>query len=553
VNQNRQDDAFKIIADFVAENPSNTKMKLMYVSLVGKQDASQALGIIDTYISSAPNEYKLYFAKAELLLNSGELEKGKATLKEIIKLDSIGNDGLKAESALAKVSYSNGEVSNAKTILENLLTRAPEYEDSLLLRAEIQIHEQLIDAAVTDLRVVLRNNPDSDKALVMLAQAYLNSGSTELADDNFRQALTVNPGNSLAALKVADRLLKSNQLDRTEEILQAALKNKPNDPALLQALTQVKILQKDWYGSRNTVKDLIANDYDPAVASFFEGRISQEQGLYEEAIEAYKLALTKRPNFQRAMQRLAECYLKVGNKAGLITYLQNFSSEYPAQRISLLTLSDVYVSDKEWEKAISIINNQLKTDKNWAMGFATLSEVYLAQKQPDLAINTLKLGLDAIPNNLLLQLKLASLYENLSFFEQAVAEYKTVLNREPKNLFAINNLATLYTDRFSSPENLAMALDLAKNLRTSSQPYFLDTYAWVNVQLEKYEEAESVLKRVISIAPDVPVFNYHMAELYYRKGDTSEAEKYARITYRLAEEQRDTSMMKSASGVLEKL
>lgn len=537
--QDRYEDAKQILQQFVEAHPDDKQTKLLLVSLIKTQEPKQAIALLDTFIEQEPESFDLRFAKIQLQMSAGNAETALAGLNEIVNLDPEGNSGRKAQVILASLDLQKGELESAQEKLTQVLAIAPEDEEALLLQARINLINKDVDSAVTNLRVALRSNPESDKAMVLLAQAYMSSGSSELADDNFRQALTVNPGNTIAALSVANSLMKTNDLDRTEEVLTKALKQTENKEALLQALAQVKLLKKDWQGTETIVDTLRVDKQDTALTHFLSARIAQGQNRYDEAIEEYKSALTLQPNLPRAMQGLTFSYLQLEKKQGLLDYLTTFLESNPSQLSVYVLISNVYAQDKLWDKSVVILEKGLSAEPKWQVGYSALASMYFAQNLPKQAINTYQRGLDKNPDSLLLSLQLASAYEQVVEFEQAKEVYEQVLQNNPDVEPAINNLASLLTDQFQSEANLKKAAELAERFKSSTEPYYLDTYAWVNVKLGNLDKAQSVLERVVSLSPDEAVFNYHLGALYNKQGNNVEAEQYLTTSKRLASEQGD--------------
>ncbi len=548
--QGRYDDAKAILEQFVAANPEDKQTKLLLISLVKTQEPGKAIALLDSYIEDEPDNFDLRFAKVQLQLGNENSEDALAQLNEIVTLDPEGNAGRKALVTLAGFELQNGEVESAKTKIDRVLLAAPEDGQALLLRARINLLNNDIDSAVTNLRVVLRNEPESDQAMVLLAQAYMASGSTELAEDNFRQALTVNPGNTVAALSVANSLMRANELDRTEEVLQEALKQAENKEPVLQALAQVKLLKKDWQGTETIVDTLRTDKQDTALTHFLDARIAQGQESYEVAIESYKAALAMQANMPRAMQGLAFSYLQLDKKQELITYLNSFSELNPEILSVYAILSELYARDDLWEQAVASLERGISTEAKWQAGYSALASLYFAQKLPEQAISTYQRGLEQNPENVVLSLQLASAYEQTKNFEQAKSVYEQVLQVNPDVEPAINNLASLLTDQFRSEENLRQAAEIAERFKESTEPYYLDTYAWVNVQLGNFEKAQAVLERVVSLSPNVAVFNYHLGVLYNKQGNIVEAEQYLTTAKRLASEQGDTYTATKAAELL---
>lgn len=548
--QNRYDDAKKVLSDFIASHPKDAQTKLLLVSLLKIKEPQQAIALLDTYIEQDKTNYDLRLSKVQLLLASQQVDLAIADLKELAKLDPEGNSGRNAQVLLAGIDFQKGDIKAASEILNTVLAAAPEDESALLLKARIDIINKDIDTAVTGLRIVLRNNPDSDQALVLLAQAYMNSGSVELADNSFRQALTVNPGNTVAALSVANSLMKSSDLNRTEEVLVNALKQDPKNESILQALAQVKILKKDWLGTETVVNSIKVNGEETALTYYLTAQIAQGRGDLDIAADAYKSALTLNPDMTRALQGLVSSYMQQEQPAKAVAYLTEFIEKHPKSGAAYALLSNVYTHSKSWDKAIATLEDGLNVEPKWMGGYSGLASVYYAQNMPDKALNVYQRGLEKNPDNVFLSLQLASAYERKDDFEKAKSIYEAVLAKDDSIEAAANNLASLLTDQFPTEANLQKALKLSERFSDATEPYYLDTYAWVNVQVGELEKARTILERVVALTPNVAVFNYHLGALYQKQGDKLAAEKYLTIAKDLAEQQKDTVTVAKVNELL---
>ncbi|PHS26828.1 MAG: hypothetical protein COA83_02075 [Methylophaga sp.] len=548
--QNRYPDAKKVLEQYVADHEDDKEAKLLLVALVKTKNPEQAITLLESYIEQDKENYGLYFAKAKLLLDLGRSDGVIAGLEEIASLDADGNDGRRAKMMLAGYDFKQGNVESAQQKVTDVLAVAPEDEAALLLKARIELINKNVDAAVTDLRLILRNNPESDQALVLLAQAYMNTGSTELADDNFRQALIVNPGNTVAALFVANKLMKERDLDRTEEVLTKALATATNKEPLLQALAQVKILKKDWQGTQSVVDSLRVDREDTALTLYLDGQIAQGRENYKDAIEAYKAALVKSPSLMRALQGLGFSYLQLDQKPQLLQYLNAFIEKNPEQIASYGVLANMYSQDKEWDKAIATLNKGLVAEPKWQGGYSALAAVYFSQDNYENAMATYQRGIDNTTNNTLFRLQMASASEQHGDYDKAKLIYEDILAKNPDVEPAINNLASLLTDQFQSEENLQKAKELSARFSSATEPFYLDTYAWTMVLLGEYDKAQTVLERVVSLSPDVAVFNYHLGALYLKQDNKLEAEKYLNIAKSLAEQQNDTAISEKVAELL---
>ena len=95
-------------------------------------------------------------------------------------------------------------------------------------------------------------------------------------------------------------------------------------------------------------------------------------------------------------------------------------------------------------------------------------------------------------------------------------------------------------------------MKLVERFKMYDQPYFLDTYAWAQFKSGRVNEALTILQSVIVSAPSVPVFRYHLAQVYQAQGNVSNAVSELRQTIELAKVT-DFDQLSSAAALLKKL
>lgn len=551
--QDRYDEAKVVLEQFIEAQPDDRDAKLMLVSLVQTREPEQAIALLDQYAAADQDDFDLLFAKIKLQLESGETEQALKGLKLVAQKDPEGNSGRKAEMVLANYEFRQGKLDAAKIKLNHVLSTAPEDEAALILKSKINILDNNFDAAVTNLRVVLRNNLESDEAMVLLGQAYLKNDSAELAEDHFRQALSVNPGNRTAAIFVVDNLMRSDNIDRAESVLLAALKENPTDDRLLQVLANVKIQKQDWTGVEQISKTLRKKGNKLAVTSFLDAQILQAQKQYALAIEKYKVALAAEPGMLQALQGIAYNYQALGDRPALKSYLNDLIKQDSKYLAAHTLLAELYTGEQAWDEVITIVEQGLVESTQWRQGYLMMAFAHQRMGNKAASIATYEKGLLALPEDNVLALRLASLYEGDMQFDKAKRLYEATLERAPGMQVAINNLASLLTDQFGSEENFQKALKISEVLADSSEPYYLDTYAWVNVQLGHLDKAQVILERVVDKSPEVAVFNYHLGALYHQKADKDLAEKYLKQAMALAEQQNDDALVLKVGKLLSTL
>jgi len=521
----QQDKALSNLQTLIDKNPGKLQPKLVLIDYQMKNNPEQAQKTLETYLQQYPEEAGLYFRLAALQLKQNKIADGKQTLQKIVELKPDSKESLNAKTKLAKLAIQENDMDSALKLLKEVLAKDSRHQEGLLLQARLDLQRNLVDDAISNLRIALRDYSGSDEAMVLLGQAYVKKNSPELAEENFRKALEVNPANFEALLPVVGSLIKNQESARAEELLTKALAVKPDHPGALQALAQVRLMQKDWSGTQK-VADMIATKPKGAgFAKFLGGKISEAQGLCKEAIGQYKEALANAPDLYDALSGMANCYENLKQRDAMFAYLKEYSAAHPDNAYPWLLKSQLLARDKHPDEAIKLIDEAIsKWPKNTDF-YEAAATIYQDIKETDKAVAILNKGLEANPEQARLSILLATIYEQTGSFDKALATYDNLVAKNPNLDIAANNLVSLLLDHFSGKENNERALTIAKRFENSEQPYYLDTYGWALFNASRFEEALQIFKKVIQKAPDVPVFKYHLANAYHKTNNKSEAIK----------------------------
>jgi tetratricopeptide (TPR) repeat protein len=131
-----------------------------------------------------------------------------------------------------------------------------------------------------------------------------------------------------------------------------------------------------------------------------------------------------------------------------------------------------------------------------------------------------------------------------------MAVYEAVLKQNPRSDVAANNLAALLSEAKGNRANLDRALLLAKRFENASNPWCVDTLGWVYFQLGENERALPLFQKVVTMAPKVPEFQYHLGMALYKQGDKKSAKTHLQLA---VDAKVDFSGIEEANGTLAKL
>lgn len=521
VNSGQDDKAIATLQATIDAHPADMQPKLVLIDYQIQKKPEIVEKTIADFLSKYPEEPELYFRMAAVNLKNNKTDEAKQAFNKVIELKPDSKESLKAKILLARLAIQENDATTAQELVQSVLAKDARNLDAQLLKARLDLQKGVYDDVIANMRSVLRDYSSSDEAMVLIGQAYLKKNSPELAEQNFREALKINPANFDALLPVAANLIKNKEVKRAEDLLNKALTAKPDHPAALQALAQVKLLQKDWSGTQKIADIINTKSKGSGYSKFLSGKISQEQGLYKEAIGQFKEALQLSPDLSDALRGLAACYDALKQPKAMLDYLQDFVGKNPNNVNAWVIKAQILAKDGKTDEALKVVSEAIGKWPKAAELYEVMAGIYNNNKDIDKAIESINQGLTALPDQPRLSIILASAYEQKGEFNKALEIYETINKKYPSIEIVTNNLVSLLLDHFSSKENIERALTLSKPFEKSEQPYFVDSYAWALINAGKNEEALSLLRDVVKKAPDVPVFRYHLGTAYAKTNSSA--------------------------------
>ncbi len=190
-------------------------------------------------------------------------------------------------------------------------------------------------------------------------------------------------------------------------------------------------------------------------------------------------------------------------------------------------IGEVMLVKNDFAGAEAAFQRAIELDPKLPLLYRNLALARLGQKDSEGAIAAYRAGIEANEPGFVLLIGLATLYERIGRPTEAIEQYEAMLAQAPDSELAVNNLAMLLiTYRSEDGASLDRAKDLVSRLEESRNPAFMDTVAWVAYKRGEAEQAVEVLEQVVRMAPDVPIFQYHLGAAYHQKGDKDAAREY---------------------------
>ena len=509
----KENQALAIFEGIVDKNPTLLKPKLILINFLRAKKPEQAEKKIKEYIVQLPKSAELYISLARLYRAQKKPEAVKKQLNLLIQNSDNKHARLNAKILLA-AAETDLEISS--NLIEEVLAIDEHHFGGLFLKTKLKLSKGSYDEAIADLRNILKDYPDSDKAMNLLAETYVKKDLPELAQEYYRKTLDINPNNLLAMRSVASQMVNNGDFSRAEKVVQRFLNKDSKNTEALLILAKIKFLLEDWKGTEQIAELLAKKPEGASISEYLAGRVLQEQGLYNQAINKYKKVLLDSPDLFATLDRMIFCYENLKQRSLMHNYLNEYISLHPDKPYAYTLQAQLFVFDNKIDKALSIL---MTANKKWpeiAPFYEKIARVFIIKKEEEQAISILEEGMKNASNNISLTTGLATLYQNKKDYKSALTLYEKFIVEQPGNNLAINNLASLLLDHFSTVENSKRALELVTHFSDLKQTFFRDTYGWALFANNRYEEALEIFTDIVSKNAKIAVFRYHLAKTYHK-------------------------------------
>ena len=488
---------------------------------------------IDEYrqaIAADPTSEYLSAGLAELYSRTGRIRDAVSEAQEILKRDSqnleahrlLGHIYLRSLGDMQGGSGSDNVPKLAIEQYEEIVKLDPKSVDDHMMLGRLYQADSQLQKAETEEKTAVKLAPDSEDAVMALAMLYNEQGDTTKA------------AQTLASVPDASRSAK------LYSVLGATYDQQKDYPKAIDAYQHAIALDRDNLDAIRGLADSFLNagktdkalqqykviaDANPEDARTYirMAEIYRKQGKLDVAIQNLKKASSLVKDDERISYELAEIYQAQGRYDEATQQLQNLlktsekadnkytQEEQDNRAIFLERLGSVYRDNNNEQAALDTFHKMLTLgDENAKRGYQEIIDTYRQAKQWQKATDAAKEATQKLPKDHELQMVYASQLADMGQPDAAIQQVKSFLNGSPGDREVYINLATMYSRLKRWPDADA-ALDKAAQLSTKREEKdaieFLRASGYE--RQKKYEEAETVFRRILNGNPDnAAVLNY---------------------------------------------
>lgn len=229
------------------------------------------------------------------------------------------------------------------------------------------------------------------------------------------------------ALKIANEIL---DLELNNETKISALNN--------VAFVYIKL--KDYDKAIITLEELISNGVQDNETLTNLATIYLERQEYEKALELFEKCQID----EQTIYNIGFCNFKLKNYNESKIYFEKLLKEYPESFTGYYGMSLYFEQEKNFNKAINLLNKAINFDETLPEVFIELFHIYLYLESGKEAENILEKGFKKHPESKQLLNEFGMMKYNNQKYQEALEAFETLLERDPDNLDIMSYTAVCF-------------------------------------------------------------------------------------------------------------
>ncbi len=371
-----------------------------------------------------------------------------------------------ARQQLGLVYLAGHQYAKAEKELDKVLLQDPDNTEVRMTLAEVYLHTERFDDAITLTETILQEQGPNSKAYELLGNSFAEQGDLTKAEYNFKKAI---------------------ELESTRETSR-------------NALAKVYIRSKRWDAARTLLSETITQNPKEINAYYLQMQLESLVGNIDQALIVGRKIIEIAPNEIRAPYLCGLLELNLGSNEAARTLADGLAARHPEHPAGFRLQGLVFFAEGKYQEAVE----QLKKSSKQMLdpsGRYFLGLAHYKLEQYELALNQFQAVLDSSPNHAKSRLMVGLTLYRQNRLEDSRHAIEKVLSDNPQNPLAYDILGSIFIaqgdyDRGMETLNKAVALDpnlvqtqLKKGLFNLAQGHF--------------ERAEAPLEEALRIAPDI--------------------------------------------------
>ncbi len=250
----------------------------------------------------------------------------------------------------------------AEKILNELFSIEPNNEEIYIQKANICSKRDSHEKAIEYLKIALNHTDDLADVYNLIGMEYLFMDNFELAKEYFIKCLEEDIEDQSALYNVVYCFEFLDQIIEAIAFLKNYIDKNPYSEIAWHQLGRLYYGVKDYENAVQAFEYATYIDEDFLGAFMEKAKALEKLKRFEEAIENFEQTIALDDPTSYALLRIGKCHEKLGNKATALKFYTKTVNEDPLLDKGWIAITDFYVKEKNYQKALFYVNKALAID-----------------------------------------------------------------------------------------------------------------------------------------------------------------------------------------------
>jgi len=358
------------------------------------------------------------------------------------------------------------------------------------------------------------------------------TGDVSSAIDKYELALLQDTSSNTIVASLAQDHLALGEYDRSYELIRRSLARNPRHIESLECLAELYMRSHDFSKAAETLRQITGIDPGNLESRYRLIALLELQGKSEDLAEQYSFLLDySGPNTLLAM-KLGDLYVKNKSYDKAASVLSKALVNDRGNVFLLDALGQAYAMNKDLTNAIKTYEQLLDNKPDDGAVHARIGSLAIQKGDYEKGVEHLKQAEGLFPKNGDIKRSIGFALTQLDKNFEAVAYFEKAIEFNPSDIFSMSLLAPIYQEKkeFEKSDGLfekILVLDPGNDIILNNYSYSL---AERNLKLEK---ALKMIQKAMEKSPNNSHYMDTIGWIYFQMGQTDQAYKYVIQSYRI--------------------
>ena len=344
------------------------------------------------------------------------------------KAIALNKNDVSVRKILAGIYVRQNRVDEAAQLYKDVLKIKSDDTVAMLELTKMYIKKKDYDAAGKMAKEITRINPKATEAYLLLGFSMEEKGSWDQAVQNYRKAVILEPDHYPARLKLGAAYIKRNMVNAAITEYKYVANDSPEPEPALFALGDIYLKLKRNDDAVKCYQAILKKQPQNSLAHANLAAANAASGRVQKEIVGPKKIVSR--DTKDSNGRLLNTKEKAEKRKKEIDASDEKSAN---SKETLSNLAELYLKQKNYQKAIGIYQKLVKLEPKKAGSYANLGYAYAAGGKLDLAIRNYNMALKFDSEDADVYDNLGEVYESKGLYQKALENYKKAYALNPES------------------------------------------------------------------------------------------------------------------------